>query len=144
MIFRAGLFGGYMNYFAYGSNLSKKRMAASVPGSKPKFSAALPNYKLIFTGYSRSFKGGTASIKPIKGQCVEGGVYEITEADLRKLDREEEYPTVTNRINIIVWTDANNPIEAITYIKKEQSTETKPSPEYLDIIRQGYRDWQIE
>ena len=133
-----------MNYFAYGANLNKKRMASTVPASKPKNSATLPNYKLIFTGYSRNLKGGTASIKPIKGQRVSGAIYEVTEADLRKLDRDEEYPAITNRMNIIVWTDANDPFEAITYIKKEQSTETKPSAEYLNIIREGYRDWQIE
>jgi gamma-glutamylcyclotransferase len=133
-----------MNYFAYGANLNKKRMANIATASKPKFSAILPNYKLIFTGYSRTLKGGTASVKPIKGQRVSGAIYEVSEADLRKLDRDEEYPAMTNRINIIVWTDANDPVEAITYIKKEQSTDTKPSPEYLNIIREGYRDWQIE
>jgi gamma-glutamylcyclotransferase len=133
-----------MNYFAYGANLSKKRMANIAPGSKPKFSAALPNHKLIFTGYSRTSKGGTASIKPIRGQRVSGAIYEVTDADLRKLDRDEEYPAITNRLNIIVWTDANDYVEAITYIKKEQSTETKPSADYLNIIREGYRDWQIE
>jgi gamma-glutamylcyclotransferase len=138
------LVGGNMNYFTYGANLSKKRIAKIAPAAKPKFSAVLPNYKLIFTGYSPTLKGGTASIKPFKGQRVSGAIYEVTEADLRKIDSDEEYPTVTNHMNVIVWTDSNDPVEAITYIKKEQSTETKPSPEYLNIIREGYKDWQIE
>jgi len=133
-----------MNYFAYGSNLNKKQMVARAPESMPKLSATLPNYKLIFTGYSRSLKGGTASIKPFRGQKVMGAIYEITEADMRRLDKYEDYPTTYNRINVTVWNERNEPVEAITYIKKEQSTETKPSPEYLNIIRQGYKDWQIE
>jgi gamma-glutamylcyclotransferase len=133
-----------MYYFAYGSNLSKKQMAARCPDSKPKFTAVLPNYKLLFTGMSREWKGGVASIKPFRGQKVQGAVYEISEADLRKLDRYEGYPASYARMNIIAWTDDNDSVEAITYIKNEQSQETKPSPEYLVVIRQGYKDWQIE
>jgi gamma-glutamylcyclotransferase len=133
-----------MNYFAYGSNLSIKQMSARCPDSKQKVSAALPNYKLIFAGYSRSLNGGTASIKSFKGQRVNGAVYEITEKDLNKLDKYESYPSIYDRIKVTVWTDTGDPIEAVTYIKKEQSPETKPSREYLTLIMQGYRDWDIE
>jgi len=133
-----------MYYFAYGSNLSKKQMAERCPDSKPKFSAVLPNYKLIFTGWSRQWKGGVASAKPFRGEKVKGAVYEISENDLKKLDRLEDYPVTYNRLSVIVWTDEGDSAEAITYIKKEQSQETKPSLEYLAVIRQGYRDWDIE
>jgi len=133
-----------MYYFAYGSNLSKKQMAERCPDSKPKFSAVLPNYKLIFTGWSRQWKGGVASAKPFRGEKVKGAVYEILENDLKKLDRFEDYPVTYNRLNVIVWTDEGDSTEAITYIKKEQSQETKPSLEYLAVIRQGYRDWDID
>lgn len=133
-----------MYYFAYGTNLNKKQMAERCPGSKPKFGAVLPNYKLIFTGWSRQWKGGTASIKPFKGEKVVGAVYEILDSDLRKLDRFQDYPTTYNRLNVTVWTDDSDPVKAVTYIKNEQSPETKPSPELLTAIRQGYRDWQID
>ncbi len=133
-----------MYYFAYASNLNRKQMAERAPGSKLKFSAVLPNYKLIFVGWSRQWKGGVASIKPFKGEKVKGAVYEVTDSDLKKLDRYEDYPTSYNRFNVMVWTDDGDPVEAVTYIKNEQSPESKPSPEYLAVIRQGYRDWDIE
>ena len=133
-----------MYYFAYGTNLSKKQIAERCPGSKPKFTAVLPNYTLIFTGWSRQWKGGTASIKPFRGEKVKGAVYEISESDLKKLDKFQDYPTTYNRMNVTVWTDDGDPAEAVTYIKNEQSSETKPSLELLAVIRQGYRDWQIE
>jgi gamma-glutamylcyclotransferase len=133
-----------MFYFAYGSNLNRKQMLERCPGSKAKFSAVLHNYKLIFTGWSRQWKCGTASIKPFRGDKVKGAVYEIAESDLKKLDSFEDYPATYNHLNVIVWTDDNIQIEAVTYIKKEQSTETKPSQEYLSTIRQGYQDWDIE
>jgi gamma-glutamylcyclotransferase len=133
-----------MNYFAYGSNLNKKQMSTRCPDSKPKIGAALPNYKLIFAGYSRERAGGTASIKPFKGQRVNGAIYEISDKDLLKLDKYESYPSIYDRIKVTAWTDTGDPVEAFTYIKKEQSPETKPSREYLSLIMQGYRDWDIE
>ena len=132
-----------MYYFAYGANLNRKQMADRCPDSKPKFIATLPNFKLIFAGESGRRQGGVASVRPQRGEKVLGAVYEISEKDLKQLDRYEDYPAVYDRRKVTVWTETNEPIEAITYIKKEQSQETKPSPEYLAVIQQGYRDWQL-
>lgn len=132
-----------MFYFAYGSNLSRKQMKERCPDAKPKVSATLYHYRLIFCGWSRTWRGGTASIKGHRGQRVFGGVYEISDACQRKLDRYEGYPATYDRINIIVNTDAGEAIEAFTYIKKQQAEETKPSPEYLKTLKQLYIDWGI-
>ena len=132
-----------MFYFAYGSNLNRKQMSQRCPDARAKVSATLHHYNLIFCGWSRNYRGGTASIKAQRGQRVLGGIYEISETCQRKLDRHEGYPATYDRINIIVNTDAGEAIEAFTYIKKQQSEETKPSPEYLKIIKQGYIDWGL-
>jgi gamma-glutamylcyclotransferase (GGCT)/AIG2-like uncharacterized protein YtfP len=131
-----------MYYFAYASNLNRKQMAERAPDSKPKFIATLPNFKLTFTARPGR-QGGVASITPHRGEKVIGAVYDISEGDLRRLDRYEGYPTVYDRRKITVWTETNESIEAITHIKMEQSQEATPSPEYLAIIKQGYIDWQI-
>ena len=133
-----------MYYFAYASNLSRKQMAERRPGSKPRFPATLPNYKLIFTGWSRELKGGKATIRPVKSEKVMGAIYEITDMNLKQLDKYEGYPANYNRFKVTVWTEDGDPVEAITYIKTEQSQETRPSPEYLKIITQGYKDWDID
>ena len=132
-----------MYYFAYASSLNHKQMAERCPGNKPKFIATLPNYKLIFSGWSRKWKGPTATIKPVKGEKVIGGVYEVTEADLRKLDKHEDCPAIYQHLKVTVWTDGGDSIETITYIMIDQSSENKPSQEYLSVIKQGYTDWQI-
>jgi gamma-glutamylcyclotransferase len=132
-----------MYYFAYASNLNRKQMAERAPDSKPRFIATLPNYKLIFTGWSRKWQGGVASIRPHRGEKVIGAVYEVSERDLKQLDGYDGYPTVYDRRKVTVWTETNEQIEAITYIKIDQSQETKPSTEYLAVIQQGYIDWQI-
>jgi gamma-glutamylcyclotransferase len=127
-------------YFAYASNLSKKRMQAHCPDSKPLFMAVLPNYKLVFTGWSREWRGGKAAIKSFRGEKVRGALYEVSEADLKKLDRYE--PGYT-RLNVTVFDEDNEPHQAVTYVKSGQLEESSPSQEYGEIIRQGYRDWGI-
>jgi gamma-glutamylcyclotransferase (GGCT)/AIG2-like uncharacterized protein YtfP len=118
-------------------------MSERCPDAKPKFTATLPNFKLIFTGWSRKWHGGVASIKPLRGEKVIGAVYEISERDLRLLDKHEGYPNIYNRREVVVFPEDGESIKAVTYVKVEQSEETKPSPEYVATIQQGYKDWGI-
>lgn len=129
-----------MHYFAYGSNLSTKRMRGRCPDSQPKFTATLPNYRLIFVGWSRTWRGGVASIKPFRGDRVLGAVYEVSEKCLGRLD---SYETGYNRLNVTVFDEDGQPVEAVTYIKSVPSEETRPSAEYLSMMQQGYRDWGL-
>ncbi len=129
-----------MHYFAYASNLSKKQMQARCPDSQPMFVAMLPNYKLVFTGWSRQWRGGKAMIRSFRGERVRGAIYEVTEACLRKLDK---YESGYIRFNVTVYDEDNQPHQAVTYIKAGQLEESLPSREYAEVIRQGYRDWGI-
>jgi len=130
-------------YFAYASNLNKKQMQERLPRSKPEFTAILPNYKLVFVGWSRQWRGGVASIKPFRGEKVRGAIYEIPDGDVKRLDNYEGCPGNYNRLNITVFDEDNEAIQAITYIKSGQFEETQPSQEYLTVIQQGYRDWRL-
>ncbi|MFC2065774.1 gamma-glutamylcyclotransferase family protein [Chloroflexota bacterium] len=129
-----------MYYFAYGSNLSKKQMLERCPDSKPGSVATLPNYKLVFAGWSRKWHGGVASIKSFRGERVRGAIYEVTEKCLRELDRHE---AGYGRFKVTVFDEDDEPIEAITYIKAGQLDDTLPSKDYLAVIQQGYRDWRL-
>ena len=132
-----------MYYFAYASNLNRKQMLERCPDSKPRFIATLPNYKLIFVGWSRQWRGGVGSIKPFRGERVRGAIYEISELCLRQLDRSEGYPHDYTRLKVTVFDEDSEPIEVITYMKAGQLEEASPSKEYLAVIQQGYRDWRL-
>jgi gamma-glutamylcyclotransferase len=129
-----------MYYFAYASNLSKKQMHERCPDSRPLFVATLPNFKIVFTGWSREWRGGKATIKTMRGEKVRGAVYEVSEACLRKLDKFEAGYA---RFNVTVFDEDNEPHQVVTYVKSGQLEESAPSIEYGEIIRQGYRDWRI-
>lgn len=115
-------------------------MQARCPESTPKFTAALPNYKLVFTGWSRELHGGKASIKSFRGEKVQGAIYEVSDVCLRRLDKQEAGYA---RLNVTVFDEDNEPAQAVTYIKSGQLDESLPSKEYAAVIRQGYRDWGI-
>ena len=118
-------------------------MQERLPESKPKFTAILPNYKLVFVGWSRQWRGGVASIKPFRGEKVRGAIYETSDRDAKRLDKYEDCPGNYNRLNVTVFDEDNQPIPAVTYAKSGQVEETKPSPEYLAVVQQGYRDWRL-
>ena len=129
-----------MYYFAYASNLNQAQMRERCPDSQPKFIATLPNYKLVFLGWSREWRGGKASIRPFRGEKVLGAIYDVSEQCLKKLDR---YESGYDKLKVRVFDEDGQSFEAITYIKSGQSEEGKPSTEYLSLIQQGYRDWRI-
>ena len=130
-------------YFAYGSNLNKKQMQERCPDSKPVTPATLPNYKLIFVGWSRVWQGGVASIRRVQGSKVPGAIYEISGKDLNRLYKYEGFPTDYNRIKVIVFDEDGTSMEAVTYIKTGQPEESPPSKEYASIIYRGYKEWGI-
>ena len=131
-----------MNYFTYASNLNQKQMRERCPDSEPLFVATLPNYKLVFLGWSREWRGATASIRLFRGEKVLGAVYDVSEKCLRQLDK---YESAYSRLKVTVFNEDNEAIEATTYIRggQIQVEEAKPSPEYLAVIRQGYKDWRL-
>lgn len=130
-------------YFAYGSNLDKKQMQERCPESKPIFVSTLPNYKLVFVGWSRQWRGGVATIKHLMGKKVAGAIYQVSERDLMRLDKYEGYPVSNQRLNVVVFDEDGNPVEAVTYIGAGKLEETQPSKAYVEIMQRGYRDWGI-
>lgn len=132
-----------MYYFAYASNLNLKQMAERCPDSQPGSRARLPNYKLIFAGWSRNWRGGVATIRRSTGDRVLGAIYEITKKDLALLDRHEGYPDINDHLNVKVVTEDDEFVDAVTYINVKQQERTAPSPQYLAVIQQGYKDWRI-
>jgi gamma-glutamylcyclotransferase len=132
-----------MYYFAYASNMSRKQMAERCPEAKSIVAATLPNFKLIFTGYSRLRRGAVATIRGSQGDKVIGALYEISEAGLRRLDKHENYPVDYKHTDVRVFSGSGEAYDAVTFIKAQQEEEGQPSAEYRAVIQQGYRDWGI-
>ena len=105
-----------MYYFAYGLYLNKKEMLAVCPQSKPGFVVTLPNYKLVFIGWSRQWRGGIASIRPFRGEKVLGAVYEVSDPDLGRLDNSQGLPGSATRLNVTLFNEDGEAFSSVTHI----------------------------
>ena len=130
-------------FFAYGAALSRKYLAGRCPECRPTVSATLPHYQLVFTGWSRTSHGGTAALKPLRGARVKGGIYDVPDAALKKLDVSEGFPGQNVKQTVTVITETSESLTCFTYVPAHPAEESKPAPEYLALLQQGYRDWGL-
>lgn len=75
-----------MLYFAYGSNLNKREMRQRCPSSKYIGTAMLKDWQLMFRYF--------LTIEPKEGMKVPIGVWEVSEKDIKSLDKYEGYPSL--------------------------------------------------
>ena len=122
-----------MLYFAYGSNLHHFQMKRRCRDSRFIKKITLKDYSLTFRS-----KYGAADIEENKGQKVYGALYDISKSDERKLDMYEEYPTVYIKM-FFKYKDQ----KIMTYIMPKKTKIVAPTTRYLNIIKQGYKDCNI-
>ena len=75
------------HYFAYGSNMSARRIRHRLGWAPSRISTILPDYQLTFD--KKSNDGGKANVQFSSGNNVEGVLYFVKEEDLVVLDEYE-------------------------------------------------------
>ncbi|MEM1013765.1 MAG: gamma-glutamylcyclotransferase family protein [Planctomycetota bacterium] len=142
-----------MLYFAYGSNLDQKSVAAwakhfghktpSLRGGKP---AILDNYRLAFPVFSEYWGGGTADIVYDPGKSVSGAVFELSDKDWALLDQKVRRRVeggddvgVYKRIEVEVRPMTRGPaVKAWTYQGVQQEAfHIPPTQNYVDALVNG-------
>lgn len=126
-------------YIAYGSNLNIEQMNRRCPGSKPICKTWLNDYKLVFQGRPL---GAHANVIPAEGHRVPVAVWEITPFDEAALDRYEGVAGgyYTKEIEEV---EINGKMhEALIYIMTPSGYGI-PDDRYLDIIVEGYQDFNL-
>ena len=126
-------------YFAYGSNLDDAQMCARCAGARIVGRAVLPNYALVFGGFSHRWGGAVASVVRAKGACVEGLVYELGSVDLRALDRFEGHPFAYERVIRWVRDESGRRRRVMTYLQPEDGFEAWTPPlGYFTVLWHAY------
>lgn len=126
-----------MLYFAYGSNLDQEQMADRCPDARFGQFAVLPDFRLIYTGYSHLRKGSVASVISEASTYVEGVLYEITEQDLFLLDKYEGVPHSYERGLKRVISDDGREMEAWVYFRRDSEFGV-PHEDYDNNLRRFY------
>lgn len=123
-------------YLAYGSNLNMGQMQQRCPDAVPITSAVILDYRLLF-------RRGVATIEPKKGCSVPVGIWKISDADEKELDRYEGFPWLYYKKTMPLRLYGGR-ISAMAYIMVPGYPITAPREGYLDIIRKGYDDFGFD
>ena len=122
-----------MLYFAYGSNLHHTQMKRRCKDSKFLKSYELKGYKLNFRSKYRA-----ADIEKKKNSKVPGALFEISKSDEKKLDIYEDYPILYKKIYFLYYKK-----KVMTYYMNKKTFFMYPTERYLNIIKQGYSDCNL-
>ena len=123
-----------MLYFAYGSNLHHSQMKKRCKNSIYLKKINLKNFRLFFRSKYRA-----ADIEPKKNSIVPGGLYEISKNDEKKLDIYEDYPNLYKKHYFYFYRK-----KVMTYTMVKKSVFRFPTEHYLNIVRKGYKDCNLD
>ena len=120
-----------MLYFAYGSNLHHIQM-------KKRCKDSIFIKKINLKDFRLTFRNMYADIEFKKNLIVQGGLFEISKSDEKKLDMYEDYPIVYKKYYFTYYGK-----KVMTYTMTKKTSFTFPSERYLNIIKKGYKDCKI-
>ena len=123
-----------MLYFAYGSNLHHFQMKRRCKDSVFVKKINLRDFKLTFRSKYRA-----ADIEPKKNSIVPGGLFEISKSDEKKLDVYEDYPTLYKKYYFLHYGK-----KIMTYSMVKKTSFMYPTDRYLNVVRQGYKDCNLD
>jgi gamma-glutamylcyclotransferase len=130
---------GHVLYFAYGSNLNGAQMRSRCRGARRVGRAVLPNHALAFGGFSCRWGGAVASVVRARGERVEGLLYELDDADVRRLDGFEGHPFAYVRVVRFVVAEDGRRRRVVTYVQREEALSPSSPPRgYLGVLRRAY------
>lgn len=120
---------GRQHYFAYGSNLCVRQMAARCPDASDPRPAVLSDHDWLIN------QRGVATVEPFTGSQVHGVLWQVSDHDLAALDSAEGVPVRyrRHRRNVHTGTGATT---AWVYID-HRVTPGAPRPGYLPRIIDG-------
>ena len=80
-----------------------------------------------------------ADIEPKKNSIVQGALFKISKIDEKKLDVYEDYPIVYKKYYFTYYGK-----KIMTYTMVKKTLFTYPTKRYLDIIKKGYKDCNLD
>ena len=94
----------------------------------------LRNFRLTFRSKYRA-----ADIEPKKNSIVPGGLFQISKSDEKKLDVYEEFPNLYKKYYFNYYSK-----KVMTYTMVTKSSFKFPTERYLNIVKRGYGDCNLD
>lgn len=128
-----------MKYFAYGSNMNFEQMRKRCPDSKFLKRVYLEDYRFIYDKGCDWWRT-CGNITKSKGGIVWGGLFEISDDDLKNLDEYEQYAKgLYDRKTFKLKDEDEEMTKAISYFRGTE-VEADPCEEYQNVVLQGAKD----
>ena len=106
--------------------------------------AELHGYRLTSRG---NLGASYFTVEPCEDKSVPIGVWTISEKDEANLDFYEGYPGLYRKetvgIDVECFDGSKKKIEGLIYIMNGNRPEIMPSLRYIDICKEGYRDFGL-
>lgn len=125
------------HYFAYGTLLGEEAMQAFAPSARAVGVMRLDGYELAFGETHKSGKGG-CWLKPVKGSCVYGVQYKLSDEDMDRMDKASGIPDglwVHKPVTLV--DEHGNELKSNTYTIPGSPSEFQPDDDYLGKIQAG-------
>lgn len=130
-----------MIYFAYGANIDQQQMRLRSRSARNVGLARLDGWRLCFPRYSFIRQSALASIEEAADESVWGALFEIADADMKRLDACEGYYVASdrqgnpfNRIDVEARYKEGDKVKAFTYVANPMAYAGEPSHDYLSQI----------
>jgi gamma-glutamylcyclotransferase (GGCT)/AIG2-like uncharacterized protein YtfP len=123
-----------MLYFAYGSNLNHFQIKRRCKDSIFLKKINLKNFRLTFRSKYRA-----ADIEAKKNSIVPGGLFEISKRDEKKLDVYEDFPILYKKYYFSYYGK-----KVMTYTMVRKTSFKFPTERYLNIVKKGYKDCELD
>jgi gamma-glutamylcyclotransferase len=133
-----------MKFFLYGDHLNPTQLKRRAPEHQFLMLATLPEHTIKFCRWSSQWRCGLASVIPSPGEQVWGAIFELTEEDLKLMDRFEEDvpPSAFRQVQVTVISEAGEKIPVTTYAATPIG-KFKPKAHYLDWVMKGLKHWKL-
>ena len=106
-------------------------------GVKTAFSSKKINLKDFILTFRSKYRA--ADIEPKKNSTVPGALFEISKSDEKKLDVYEDYPILYKKYYFTYYGK-----KVMTYTMPKKSSFRFPTEKYLNIVKRGYKDCQLD
>ena len=123
-----------MLYFAYGSNLNHFQMRRRCKDSVFLKKINLNGFKLTFRSKYRA-----ADIEKKRNSVVQGALFEISKSDEKKLDVYEDFPILYKKYYFNYYNK-----KVMTYVMTSKTPFRYPTSRYLNVIKRGYKDCELD
>tara|TARA_Y100001935_G_scaffold211018_1_gene181137 strand:+ start:206 stop:571 length:366 start_codon:yes stop_codon:yes gene_type:complete len=94
----------------------------------------LKNFRLTFRSKYRA-----ADIEPKKNSIVQGGLFDISKSDEKKLDIYEDFPNLYKKFYFLYYGK-----KVMTYTMVDKTEFRFPTERYLNVVKKGYKDCNLE